>query len=69
MASGVAVVTAVWLWALNLPESGAGAGSNAALPVDPTSSNERQAGELVSINRPDLETVVTNGNLGLDGGL
>src|SRR5262245_40717775 len=68
VASGLALATAVWLWALNLPESGVGLGSSAALPVDPASSAGRQAGALVSTNMPDLQTAVTNENLGLGGG-
>ncbi|HEX5222022.1 MAG TPA: hypothetical protein VFZ59_20835 [Verrucomicrobiae bacterium] len=69
VASGLTLITAVWLWTLNLPENGTGAGSNAALPVDLSVSTEHQAGALLSTNLPDLHTGVTNGNLGLGGGL
>ena len=66
IASGLALVIAVWLWARNVTESGAGGGSNANAA---TSSAERQAGGFISTNLPDLQTTVTNGNLGLGGGL
>jgi hypothetical protein len=69
LSSGLVVVAAVWLWSLNLPGSKAGANSDGALPVDPSSSMQRQAGALVSTNLPDLQTTVTNGSLGLGGGL
>ena len=70
VASVLAVVTTVWLWALNLPESGVGAaGSSVAGSVNATPTSERQAGAVLSTNMPDLQTVVTNGNLGLGGGL
>lgn len=69
VASGLTLISAVWLWTLNLPETGTGAGSNAAVPVDLSVSTERQAGALISTNLPDLQTGVTNGDLGLGGGL
>jgi len=69
VASGLAVVMAVWLWAVNLPEStSVGHGPSVSGPVD-TISNSAQAGALLSTNAADLQAATTNGNLGLGGGL
>jgi hypothetical protein len=67
--SGLAVITAVWLWAANLPEStDLGAGSSASMPVGLISHAERQAGALSSTNVPDVEATPANGRLS-GGGL
>ena len=70
LASGLIAVMVVWLWSANLPDStGMGAGSRTSGPVDPVSNTERQAVVLVSTNVPDLQTSLTNGQIGLGGGL
>lgn len=70
VASGLAVITTVWLWAVNLPEpTRAGQGLSVSGPVPAVSNAAFQAGALLSTNTPDLQTTATNGNLGLGGGL
>ena len=69
-ASGVAVVTAVWLWAVNLPEATGGrVDSNGSQQVNGSAKNvERQAGYLSNTNSSALQ-VLTNGNPSIRGGL
>ena len=69
VASGAAVVTAVWLWAINLPESTGGARTSNLQQADVVSKPELQAGTLLITNVVDLQVTPTNGSLSLGGGL
>ena len=70
VASGLMVVMVVWLWSANLPDSTEiGVGSHISGSGNSISNAEGQALVLVSTNVPDLQTSVTNGHLGLGGGL
>jgi len=68
-ASGLALLIAGWLWAMNLPEpTGNGPVSNTSNEADAITNSQRHANQLVSTNITGLR-VLTNGNLNLGGGL
>ena len=66
VASGLTVMAAVWLWAMNLPESSSTERSvGAARKIDAGANVKHESVELVHTNLTDVRSTLTNDHAGI----